>query len=345
MMTKLLLIKDKVRTFYGSYDVYILPVAKFLVSFLSFIMLKSTLGYMSRLGSLPVMLVAALICSMLPAGGMVLFFSLFFLGHVYAVSIEAFLVCAVLLCIMFLVYYIFKPGDSLILVVTPLLFWIRLPYLLPLAAGLMGGLLTAIPASFGVVIYYMIQAVRQNVTALTEVSETSSMLTRFQLMVDQMVTNRSMYVMILAVVVAIILVYALRRMAFAHNWTIAIGVGAVAEFVMVLGGGMALNVSRQAFPVLPLIVEILISALLALALEFMIYGVDFSRTEYVQFEDDEYYYYVKAVPKMNVTPEQKEVKHFAVSQKGRANGMKETVDLGDNVKNLAKRDSLPDEKR
>ena len=28
--------------------------------------------------------------------------------------------------------------------------------------------------------------------------------------------------------------------------------------------------------------------------------VDYSRTENVQFEDDEYYYYVKAIPKMSV---------------------------------------------
>ena len=35
-----------------------------------------------------------------------------------------------------------------------------------------------------------------------------------------------------------------------------------------------------------------------------VFGVDYTRTEYVQFEDDDYYYYVKAVPKMTVaTPE------------------------------------------
>ena len=33
-----------------------------------------------------------------------------------------------------------------------------------------------------------------------------------------------------------------------------------------------------------------------------------SRTERVQFEDDEYYYYVKAVPKMYVAVKEKQVK-------------------------------------
>ena len=39
---------------------------------------------------------------------------------------------------------------------------------------------------------------------------------------------------------------------------------------------------------------------------FFVFAVDYSRTEYVQFEDDDYYYYVKAVPKLTVsTPDVK----------------------------------------
>ena len=33
-------------------------------------------------------------------------------------------------------------------------------------------------------------------------------------------------------------------------------------------------------------------------IEFLCFNLDYSRTEKVQFEDDEYYYYVKAVPKI-----------------------------------------------
>ena len=43
--------------------------------------------------------------------------------------------------------------------------------------------------------------------------------------------------------------------------------------------------------------------------------MDYSRTEYVQFEDDEYYYYVKAVPKNTVAVPQKRVKTIRVPEK------------------------------
>ena len=45
---------------------------------------------------------------------------------------------------------------------------------------------------------------------------------------------------------------------------------------------------------------------MAALLQFFAFSVDYSRTEYTQFEDDDYYYYVKAVPKLAVTrPEPK----------------------------------------
>ena len=46
--------------------------------------------------------------------------------------------------------------------------------------------------------------------------------------------------------------------------------------------------------------------------------MDYSRTERVQFEDDEYYYYVKAVPKNTVALTEKKVKKIKGSEKAPA---------------------------
>ncbi len=335
MMMKLLLIKDKCKEFYGKFDIYIDPVLKFLLAFAALWMLKGSLGYMSQLSSIPVILVASLICSLLPVGTVVVFFTVFLLGHVFALSMEAFVVCALLLCIMFFTYYIFKPGDSVILVLVPLLFWMKLPYLAPIVLGLTCSMLSAIPAAFGVVIYYMILVVKQNVVALAE-TDTGSMLIRFQLMVDQIIMNRGMLVMILAFAATIVVVYLIRRLSIAHNWKIAIGIGGIVELAAILGGMMVLNVTSTEVSAVSLIIGILVSALIALILEFFLFSVDYSRTEYVQFEDDEYYYYVKAVPKLTVTPPQREVKRFTVNQKGRELGLQETVDLGEDIREIMK---------
>ena len=55
---------------------------------------------------------------------------------------------------------------------------------------------------------------------------------------------------------------------------------------------------------------IFISLLIAFILQFLFMNLDYARTERVQFEDDDYYYYVKAVPKKMVAVREVTVKHF-----------------------------------
>ena len=60
--------------------------------------------------------------------------------------------------------------------------------------------------------------------------------------------------------------------------------------------------------VIGLVLGTAVSLLIAMIVEFFVFSVDYSRTEYAQFEDDEYYYYVKAVPKMSISIPDKKVK-------------------------------------
>ena len=59
---------------------------------------------------------------------------------------------------------------------------------------------------------------------------------------------------------------------------------------------------------LGLVIGNLISVGIAFGLKFFFFHVDYKRTERVQFEDDDYYYYVKAVPKITMQVQDKQVK-------------------------------------
>ena len=41
----------------------------------------------------------------------------------------------------------------------------------------------------------------------------------------------------------------------------------------------------------PMILGILVSVVLALVYQFFVFAVDYTRTEYLQYQDDDYYYY------------------------------------------------------
>ncbi len=63
----------------------------------------------------------------------------------------------------------------------------------------------------------------------------------------------------------------------------------------------------------------LVSVVISLILEFFFYNLDYSRVERVQFEDDEYYYFVKAVPKVYVARKDKRVKRITPRKKTTVN--------------------------
>ena len=116
-------------------------------------------------------------------------------------------------------------------------------------------------------------------------------------MIDGLIGNQEMLVVLIAFSVIVVIVYVIRRLSIEHAWTIAICVGGVVGTTILLIGDLSFDTHIS---LLALILGMIVSLLLAVVLQFFAFNVDYSRTEYVQFEDDEYYYYVKAVPKNSV---------------------------------------------
>ncbi len=72
----------------------------------------------------------------------------------------------------------------------------------------------------------------------------------------------------------------------------------VVELAVIFIGDSKLNVNLSIGSVA---LGALVSVLLAFVVQFFLFAVDYSRTEFLQYEDDDYYYYVKAVPKIAVS--------------------------------------------
>ena len=190
---------------------------------------------------------------------------------------------------------------------TPIFFYLHIPYVMPLAMGLLGLPTSIVSVSFGVIIYYMITYFSSgaNVAKLgTDVEEASN---QFQAVLKGILGDKAMMVMIVAFAVALILVYVIRRSSIDHSWRIAIGAGAISLIVCILIGDLVCETNISFFGV---IVGTVVSAALMLVVEFFAFNVDYSRTEKVQFEDDDYYYYVKAVPKVTVSAPERRVKRI-----------------------------------
>ena len=293
-MMALLVFREKLRDFYGKYDAYLIPLIKLSLSLTVFFLINTNIGYMEKLKSPAVLAVLCAVCSFLPYGVIAFLAGVVLLAHISSVSLEMALILAVLLIMVVVLYYGFQPGDSYLLLLTPIFFHLKIPYAIPLLAGLSGSLVSVVPVSCGVFLYYIIQYVKQNAGVLTN-DASLDIIQKYMQIIRNMMPNNFMMAMIVTCAVGILVVYLLRMLSVDYAWQIAIVAGALAQLAVVFVSDFLFDVS---VPMAELLVGTLVSIALAEVYHFLIFAVDYSRTEYLQFQDDDYYYYVKAVPKI-----------------------------------------------
>ena len=303
-MTGLLEMREKLKLLYSRNEVFIVPVLKFLLAFVTLTVVNGRLGYMSRVDNLAIVLIVSLLCSFLPNGCIIMFAALFSLLHMYALSLEVALAGLCLYLVMFLMFFRFSPKDSLVVILTPMLFAMKIPYVMPIAMGLLGTPASAVSIACGVIVYYFLNHVIGSATAISTLEEGDAT-AKLKLMIDGLIDNKAMLVIIVAFAITVIVVYLIRRMSIEYAWTIAMIAGAIVDLIVLLAGDLIYDTNVS---VIGAIFGSILAILVGKVLEFFRFCVDYSRTEKVQFEDDEYYYYVKAVPKMTVAAQTKTVK-------------------------------------
>ena len=295
-MTALLELRDNLKKIYSRNEAFILPVIKFLLSFIVLSIINGKMGYMTKLDNMAIVLIVSLLCSFLPTGFMAFFAMMFAVLHMYALSIETAAVGLVVFLLLYLLFLRFTAKEALVVVLTPVLCMLKLPYVMPVAMGLIGTPASCVSVGCGVVVYYLLQTVITNAPTINSMGAEEAT-AKLRLLIDGMLGNKAMLVTIAAFAITVIVVYLIRRMSVDHSWTIAMVAGVMIEVMILLVGDLMYDTNLS-------IVSALLGAVVTLIackiIEFFRFCLDYSRTEKVQFEDDEYYYYVKAVPKMTV---------------------------------------------
>ena len=280
-MRGLLAGKEALKAFYARYSAFVNAFLRFITAFAAVFLINQNIGLMPKL-----------------SGGLVPFLiGIFLLAQLFAASMEVALITLVFLLIVVLLYYGFQPGDSAYLIVTPILFFLKVPFAVPMILGLTGSLVSVIPMSCGIFLYYVILYVKQNGSFLagSEQTEITQMLAQ---VIKNLLANPAMLVMIAACCLGALTVCVLKKLSINYSWGIAIGAGLILQILVVFIGDFRFGVPVS---VPELIVGMIGAVIASLIYQLFVFSVDYSRTEYTQFEDDDYYYYVKAVPKIAIS--------------------------------------------
>ena len=311
-MASLLELRENIKRFYNKFDAVIIPVIRFLAALIVLSRINSRMGYMTRIDNPAVVLIVALMCSFLPSGAILFFGALFTMLHIYTLSLEVSIVALVVYLLIYLLYLRFAPSEGFVVVATALLMSLNIPYLVPIVMGLVGAPASAVSVACGIIAYYLLSTVTGNATNINAMADDEA-IAKLKLVVDALLNNKAMLVMIVAFVATTVVVYVLRRLSIEHAWTIAMVSGVILDAVILLIGDLVYDVG---FSFGSIFLGSILAILVGKILEFFRFCVDYSRTERVQFEDDEYYYYVKAVPKMFLAQSDKKVKKINQTRRG-----------------------------
>lgn len=305
-MRSLLEIREKVKLLYSRSEFILVPILKFMLAYLTICMVNGELGYMRKLDNLGLVLIVALLCSFLPNGCIILFAAAFSLMHLYELALEVAVAGLAIYLIMFLLFFRMGSRDSVILIFTVIMLGLKIPYVIPVAVGLLATPMAAIPVACGLVVYSMLTNISDNAKIISGMGADEAT-AKLRMVIDSVLGNRAMIVMIVAFAITITIVYLIRRMSIDYSWSIAMVAGVIIDLVVLLVGDLVYDTHLSlGLAILGSVVALLIAKIL----EFFRFCVDYSRTEKVQYEDDEYYYYVKVVPKMNVPAASKTVKRI-----------------------------------
>lgn len=311
-MRDLLEIRDRVVKIYNKAEFIVLPVLKFMLAFLMLSIVSGKMGYMYQLDNLGLVLILSLMCSFLQNGFIVFFAVVLSMAHIYALSLEVAIVALAVYLILFLVFFRFCSGHSLVLIFTAILAAMKIPFIVPIVVGLISTPAAMFAVMCGLIGYQMLNTVVSNAMAIHTMGDEEA-IAKIRLVVDSLVKNKELLVMIIAFSFTIVVVYLIRRLAIDYAWTIAMAAGAITNLVLLLVGDLMYDTNMS---VGGAILGLLLALVVGKVFEFFCFSIDYSRIENVQFEDDEYYYYVKAIPKMTVAAPEKKVKRINMQTAG-----------------------------
>ncbi|MCR5632092.1 MAG: hypothetical protein K6F60_01235 [Eubacterium sp.] len=294
-MESILKLKNSIRDICRKQDEIITPILRFIWSLIVFMSIQKIFGYNDLASKPEVTILLAVMAALLPDGFMFFMAGVVMALHSFSVSLEVGAVFIVLFVIIYCVYIRFFPKYAYAVLMVPVFYVLHIPFAAPIVIALVAGLGGVVPAVCGVALYYFSQcaaeinhllATKSNENEIEAVKQLSSVL----------IGNRDMYTTMIAFAVTVLTIAILAKLTFNYAIYVAMGAGIV---VNIIGAILAGFIMSEDVPMDMVVIGSIVGLVLAFILRFGQGILDYKHTERVQFEDDDYYYYVKAVPKID----------------------------------------------
>jgi len=297
-MTELLVIREHLKKIYSAHSRIIDACAKAFLMILTMMAVDSYIGYFHGITQVLIIVIVGFLAALLPTSVSAGFITAYIAVDMAGVSIELAGIFAFMMVLFLLLYFIFKPGNSYVMTISILLGVLQFYGPVPMIIGLLISPLAAFPMVFGILSSRMILYVSDNFVLLSSKTSSLSGIDKILQVINGVFVSHENIAMFATLVFVAIIVYVIRKLPVKHSWEIGLTAGTFMFLLISLMCDYALDLNIS---VVVLIVNVILEIITGLVIIVMFHMVDYSREENVQFEDDDYYYYVKAIPKITVS--------------------------------------------
>ena len=201
------------------------------------------------------------------------------------------------------------PKESLWMIVMIAACCLKIQMLVPFVAALLGGYVCAIPILLGTFLWYIVPNLSKSM--LVDGAGQDAMMQMLQgllnINVQSIIADSEMLSVMIIFLVVFTTIYLIRRLAIDYAHYIAIGMGGVMN---VAGFTLATLFFEINISLVSVFLATLLYMCIAVVIEFFSNVLDYERSEILNFEDDENYYYVKVVPKIYLNTTRRKVKRI-----------------------------------
>ena len=294
-MKTLLTLRNRIESIYNSHSMIFGYILRLLFSFFVLLAIRENIGYNTLLSQFWFILAFSFVSAFVRLRFLMLVMAGYAVLQCASLSLGVGVTVLLIMAIMYLLYLRLEPKYGFALLLIPLLSILKVPVIVTLVLAVVGSLSSICVVICGSFIYYMLHYVSINAAVITGYADTSEF-TRASVFINGFFTYKEFIYTTIIMILVFLAVYYIRKLSINHANDVAVAIGAGMYIILMLL--VSILISTITFQRLrSILIGTVVAFAVSLIAENIIRPLDFQRAEALEFEDEEYYYYVKAVPK------------------------------------------------
>ena len=294
-MKTILTIRNRIESIYNSHSMIFGYILRLLFSFFVLLAIRDNIGYNTLLSQFWFIVAFSFVSAFVRLRFLTLVMAGYAVLQCASLSLGVGVTVLIIMAVIYLLYLRLDARFGFALLLMPILFILRVPVIIPLVLAVVGPLSSICVVIGGSISYYMLHHVSVNAAVITGYADASEF-TIASVFINGFFTYKEFIYTTIIMILVFLAVYYIRKLNINHANDIAVAIGSGMYIILMLVTNMifsTITFQRLRYIVLGTLAALIIS----LIAENMMRPMDFERSESLEFEDEEYYYYVRAVPK------------------------------------------------